>query len=72
MTAEFAKKHKKPWIHIDLKELAIKEATEMLEAWLTRHEIKVLNVAGPRARKDPAIYEATLRLLEETFLNSSQ
>ncbi len=72
LTAEFAKKHKKPWIHIDLKELAIKEAAKMLDAWLTRHEIKVLNVAGPRARKDPSIYEATLRLLEETFLNSSQ
>ena len=67
LTAEFAKKHKKPWIHIDLNELAIKEAAQRLDSWLTSHEIKVLNVAGPRARKDPAIYEATLRLLEETF-----
>ena len=67
LTAEFAKRHKKPWIHIDLKELAIKEAVQRLDGWLTSHGIKVLNVAGPRTRKDPAIYEATLRLLEATF-----
>ena len=67
LTAEFAKRHKKPWIHIDLKELAIKEAVQRLDGWLTSHGIKVLNVAGPRARKDPAIYEATLHLLEATF-----
>jgi len=67
LTREFAKKHQKHWIHIDLKELVIKEAAERLAEWLMRHEIKVLNVAGPRARKDPAIYEATLHLLEETF-----
>ena len=67
LTAEFAKKHKKHWIHIDLAELAIKEASQRLDSWLTRHEIKVLNVAGPRGRKDPEIYEATLRLLEATF-----
>lgn len=48
LTTEFAKKHKKPWIHIDLTELAIKEASQRLDSWLTRHEIKVLNVAGPR------------------------
>ena len=64
LTREFAKKHKKPWMHIDLKELAIKHAAEKLADWLKSHEIKVLNVAGPRARKDPAIYEATLCLLE--------
>ncbi len=67
LTREFAKKHQKQWIHIDLKELAIKEAAERLAEWLKSHEIKVLNVAGPRARKDPAMYEATLHLLEETF-----
>ena len=65
LTREFAKQHKKPWIHIDLKELTIKDASERLTGWLKSHEIKVLNVAGPRARKDPEIYEATLCLLED-------
>ena len=65
LTKELAKQHKKPWIHIDLKELTIKDASERLTGWLKSHEIKVLNVAGPRARKDPEIYEATLCLLED-------
>jgi len=67
LTGEFAARHRKHWIHIDLKELTIKEAAVKLHHWLTRYEIKVLNVAGPRARKDPAIYEATFHLLEETL-----
>ncbi len=69
LTREFAKKHKKHWLHVDLKELTTKEAADQLYNWLTNHQIKVLNVAGPRARKDPAIYEATMRILEATLLN---
>jgi hypothetical protein len=67
LTRDFAKRHKKDWIHIDLKELSLKEAAERLSSWLTENEINVLNVAGPKAGKDPKIYEATLRLLEETL-----
>ncbi|HNZ10413.1 MAG TPA: putative molybdenum carrier protein [Smithellaceae bacterium] len=67
LTREFAMQHKKHWIHIDLKELTIKEAAHNLAIWQKNHGIRVLNVAGPRARKDPAIYKATLRLLKETF-----
>lgn len=67
LTRKFARQHKKDWTHIDLKELTIKEAAQSLTIWLKSHAIKVLNVAGPRARKGPAIYEATLCLLEETF-----
>lgn len=67
LTREYARQHKKHWLHINLEELAMNEAAEMLKGWLENNEIKVLNVAGPRARKDPAIYEATLFLLEATF-----
>jgi len=67
LTREFAIQHKKHWIHIDLKELPRQEAAESLSSWLQENEIKVLNIAGPKAGKDPNIYEATLRLLEETL-----
>ncbi len=70
LTREFAIQHKKHWIHIDLKELPLQEAAESLSSWLQENEIKVLNVAGPKAGKDPKIYEATSQLLEET-LNKS-
>lgn len=68
LTREFAIQHKKHWIHIDMKELSLKEAAERLASWLTEKEINVLNVAGPKAGKDSKIYEAVLRLLKETFL----
>ncbi len=67
LTREFAKQHARPWIHIDLAELSCQIAAQRLAEWISRHEIKTLNVAGPKAGKDPAIYEATMLLLEETF-----
>ena len=66
VTREFAIEHKKPWIHLDMKELPLEEAAEKLISWLTENEIKVLNVAGPRAGKDPTIYDTVLRLLKAT------
>ena len=63
LTREFAIKHKRPWIHLDRKELSLQEAAEKLIFWLTENRIKILNVAGPRAGKDPAIYETVWRLL---------
>lgn len=68
LTREFAVMHKKHWIHIDMNELSLPEAAEKLSSWLTEREIKVLNVAGPKASKDPKIYKAAFRLLGETLL----
>lgn len=67
LTREFAIQYKKHWLHIDLKELSLQEAAEKLSSWLKEHEIAVLNVAGPKAGKDPKVYEAVLRLLKETL-----
>lgn len=67
LTREFAKQHNKHWIHIDMKELPLKEAVERLIYWLTENEITVLNVAGPRSGNDPTIYNTTLRLLGKTL-----
>jgi hypothetical protein len=68
LTREFAIKHNKPWIHLDMKGLSLKEAADGLISWLAENEIKVLNVAGPRAGNDSTIYETTLRLLGSAFL----
>jgi len=67
LTREFAKQHRKSWIHLDFKELSIQEAAARLLSWIKRNNIKVLNVAGARAGKDPKIYEATMNLLEKAF-----
>jgi hypothetical protein len=68
LTREFAVQHNKPWIHLDMKELSLQEAAERMISWLTENQIKILNVAGPRAGNDPTIYDTTLRLLEIAFL----
>lgn len=69
LTELLAEKHKKPCVHIDLNKLNEKEAALIIDKWLRTHRIKVLNVAGPRAGKDPKIYQATLVLLEAVFSN---
>lgn len=67
LTREFAKQHRKPWIHLDFKELSISDAAARLLSWIERNNIRILNVAGARARKDPKIYEATMALLEKAL-----
>ena len=67
LTREFAIRHEKPWIHLDRKELSLQEAAEKLFFWLTENQIKILNVAGSRAGKDPTIYETTWYLLKTTL-----
>jgi hypothetical protein len=65
LTTSFAELHKKPWIHIDLEMASYSDAAKMIHEWVERDGIKILNVAGPRARKDPMIYQAVMDLLEE-------
>jgi hypothetical protein len=54
----------KPSLHIDLAAMAIPAAVRRLRQWLARVQPRVLNVAGPRASDDPAIYEGTRIVLE--------
>lgn len=37
----------------------------MIRAWGTEHDVRVLNVAGPRASEVAGIYESAYRILEE-------
>lgn len=67
LTRHLAEKHERPWLHIDLSRKAAFEAARTITSWIARHEIRVLNVAGPRASEDPEIYEATSKLLRTVF-----
>ena len=62
-TRKMAEGHGKPWIHVDANRISIDAAVQLVRAWINGSKIKVLNVAGPRASKDPKIYVATKRLL---------
>jgi len=68
LTRELAKKNKKFWIHIDMQEVTLETAAARLASWIEKNRIGTLNVAGPRASKDPKIYAATLALLEQAVL----
>lgn len=70
LTRKLAKKHNRPWIHIDLTKTDTAQAAKSIHSWLDRNNIQTLNVAGARASKDPKIYEATTHLLR-CFLDQS-
>jgi len=55
-TLNFAKAHKKPWLHIDLE--TEKNPSPMLRKWLNKFEVKVLNVAGKSASKVPGLQKS--------------
>lgn len=63
-TVEFARKHRKPWLHLCPGE---KSSAEKLRAFVEEHRVKVLNVAGPRASKEPGVGEFVMALLDEVL-----
>jgi len=67
VTKYLASLNHKPCLHTDLDTLSIEEAAFLIKFWTNYHDMRVLNVAGPRASKDPEIYQATLKLLEAAF-----
>jgi Circularly permutated YpsA SLOG family len=66
-TKEMAEKHGKPWVHVDTKTMSDGSAMVLIQSWIDRNEIKVLNVAGPRASRDPRIYSIARRILKIAF-----
>ena len=57
----------KPWLHVDLSEAGIEQTSESVTSWISEVGPLTLNVAGPRASKDPFIYEGTSELLRRLF-----
>lgn len=67
-TLEPAQRYGRPFLHIDLDHTSTIKAAALIAAWITRHSIKTLNMAGPRASNDPLIYRKT----RDTLLALSQ
>ena len=67
LTRQLAIKHARPWLHTDLEKMGVAEAARTILAWLKRREISILNVAGPRASKDPGIYRLTKDILKRVI-----
>ena len=67
LTKEFAENQKKPCLHVDLNQEVEYAAAVHIDDWAQEHKIEVLNVAGPRASKDPKIYAKVLKVLEIVY-----
>ena len=63
-TVEFAKKHHKPLIHLTAGD---QDVAQRLKDWLAQNAIEVLNVAGPRASKEPGIASFVILTLDAVF-----
>lgn len=63
-TRKMALKHGKQMLHIDLSLHGNPlDAASLITSWIKMNNIEILNVAGPRASKDPNIYVETLAIL---------
>ena len=63
-TRKMAMKHERPWYHADLNKLPTFQAAMIINDWISKNGIEALNVAGPRASKDPLIYGLVTVILE--------
>jgi len=63
-TADLAQRHQKPCLHLS-RERDGKTSAAMLREFLARHDIKTLNVAGPRQSQAPEVAEFTAEILEQ-------
>jgi hypothetical protein len=68
-TAEFAAKHRKPWVHLPQRAASYEDPALLLQRFVDENEIRVLNVAGTRGSKEPDIWRFTFETLEEAFFH---
>jgi putative molybdenum carrier protein len=61
LTVELARGFRKPCLVVDLME---RGSPQVVRAWAEKEGIRTLNVAGPRERKCPGIYEDAVGFLE--------
>ena len=67
LTRDLAAKKNRLFLHVDLKLNSVIYTVRLIQEWLHDNGIKTLNVAGPRASGDPAIYGAVVKALELVF-----
>ncbi len=60
-TLEFAIKHRKPYLHLSA--VFKDNAAQKLKKWIVENKVRVLNVAGPGASKEPKVAEFVITTL---------
>ena len=59
--------HKKQLVHVDLTLKTSYDAAYRILSWIEFYHINILNVAGPGASKDPAIYNDVFKILDMAY-----
>lgn len=67
LTKKYARKHLKPCLHVDIKEISEYKAVEIIKSWLDVRNIETLNVAGPRASESPEMYNTVLNVMKSVL-----
>jgi len=65
-TLKTARKMDKPVLVVSFAEGADQSA---VDEWLERNNVRILNVAGPRASSEPAIYALSLAFLRKLYMS---
>jgi hypothetical protein len=63
LTLKVADRLARPFLHIAHDSADV----SLVRAFLAQHGVRVLNVAGPRASKEPDVYTFTFALLDAVF-----
>jgi hypothetical protein len=66
LTRKLAIRYQRPWLHLVARQ-GIKSAAAKLLALLQNHRIQILNVAGPRASRDPQAARFAREVLAHAF-----
>ena len=66
-TRKMTLRHHKQLLHIDLNNYEPFDAASLIASWIRMQNIQILNVAGPRASKDPDIYGDVIKVLAQTI-----
>ena len=66
-TRQMVLRHRKRLLHIDLNNMTSYDAATLIPSWINLQKVKIMNVAGPRASKDPAIYNEVFKILDMAY-----
>jgi hypothetical protein len=66
-TRQMTLKHKKQLLGVDLDQIDLFKAASLVASWIKMRRIAILNVAGPRASKDPQVYSDVINILERAI-----
>ncbi len=70
LTKRLATRLKKPCCHVDLSVLDEFGAAIVINSFINDYQLEIINIAGPRAGKDPVIYDLVRTVLETVIYMS--